>query len=105
MTDRETCSVTLTPSGKGEAGGVLIGYPANPPYAVKTAREVGRLHVTVHNGWRAVGSGTLTIDMGDLLDEAARPHWHGEVQIDTASWLCRGVVGSGVLEFRSPSVP
>ncbi len=52
-------TVRPTRTSPTTACGTLENHPANPPYTVTTALDDGRLHVTISNGWRAVGSGVL----------------------------------------------
>lgn len=99
------CTVTLTKSDARSAAGTLEGHPAQPPYTVVATLDAEGLVVVVSGQRGEVGHGILEYFPEQPGPEPEPAKWHGEVKMDGANWLCRGVAKSLVLEFCNPVVP
>ena len=100
------CTCTLTPTVAHESSG-LLKFDGIPEYHVH-CRKIGvwrnaELHLTVFHGLRVIGEAVARQYADD--QDLTKDIWGAEIVLNGYTWLVSGRVGSGVLEFASPSRP
>ena len=97
------CTCTLTPTVAHEAWGPLE-LAGITGYWVQTRKQPDNmLYIRVMYGTRMVGHAVAQKYAHDT--EPFTDIWGAEIVLNGYTWLVSGCVGSGVLEFASPTKP
>ena len=92
----------LTPSVAHEAWGPLT-LAGIAGYRVTTRRNGGELTIRVWDKARLIGEAVARQYADDL--DLTKDIWGAEIVLNGYTWSVSGRVGSGVLEFASPTKP
>jgi hypothetical protein len=99
MTPTFPCTLTRTVAHESSGPLVLAGIKG---FCVQCRKDGGELHIRVYSGTRLVGD-AIAKQYAD--DDLMSDIWGAEIVLNGYTWSVSGRVGSGVLEFASPSKP
>ena len=100
MTESFLCKLTRTVEHESDGPLTLVGITG---YRVQCRKSGNELTIRVYDKMRLIGEAVAKQYADDT--DLTRDIWGAEIVLNGYNWSVSGRVGSGVLEFASPSKP